>query len=347
MPLKLVKRGQYWHIHGTIAGQHIRESTRLSQKGAAQRRLLLRQNEIIQRHSLGRAATTTFAEAALAYMQAGGEGRFLPPILEHFGESTLLTEIDGTAANACAAAVYPHAGPATVNRQVITPISAVVNAALADSGQPPRRFRRRKEPAGRLRWLTPEEAKRLLDAADPRTRRWIMFLLGTGCRPIETFELEVADLHLATCEAWIWRSKTDVPRMVWYPPIVRAALGQVGDASHVFLTPKGQPYKIRTGSGGQAAEAFKRVREAAGLDESVTPYVCRHTWATWFYAATRDFGALMDLGGWAKADTANRYRKIAPADLGDRLITHGWHFDTFLAQRPIREAASLNKSSVK
>ena len=52
----------------------------------------------------------------------------------------------------------------------------------------------------------------------------------------------------------------------------------------------------------------------------------RHTWATWFYAQTRDFGALLDQGGWAKADMANRYRKIAPDDLTDRLLAMGWNF---------------------
>jgi hypothetical protein len=36
----------------------------------------------------------------------------------------------------------------------------------------------------------------------------------------------------------------------------------------------------------------------------------------------------MDLGGWDKADTANRYRKIAPDDLGARLLAHGWDFRT-------------------
>lgn len=35
----------------------------------------------------------------------------------------------------------------------------------------------------------------------------------------------------------------------------------------------------------------------------------------------------MDLGGWAKADMANRYRKFAPDDLGERLRKCGWNLD--------------------
>ena len=192
----------------------------------------------------------------------------------------------------------------------------------------PRRFKRRREPQGRLRWITPEEAERLLAAAEPRVRTLIAFLLGSGCRPIEAFDLEVDDLHLATGEAWIWRSKTEAQRMVELPRRSVIALEELErDVGAVFLTPKGQPYQTRTGSGGQAQTAFNAARDAAGLGRDVTPYTLRHTWATWFYAATRDFGKLLDLGGWAKADTANIYRKVAPADLADRLLAHRWDFD--------------------
>lgn len=98
------------------------------------------------------------------------------------------------------------------------------------------------------------------------------------------------------------------------------------DAGAVFLTPKGKPYIARQNGGGQMAAAFGRARAAAGLGPDVTPYICRHTWATWYDAQTRDFGRLMDRGGWSKADTALRYRKLYPSDLAERLLAHGWDF---------------------
>lgn len=66
------------------------------------------------------------------------------------------------------------------------------------------------------------------------------------------------------------------------------------------------------------------------MGDDVTPHVLRHTWATWFYAQTRDFGTLTDQGGWSKADMANRYRKLAPDDLSERLLKHGWDFRAYL-----------------
>ena len=64
----------------------------------------------------------------------------------------------------------------------------------------------------------------------------------------------------------------------------------------------------------------------AKLGRDVTHHVLRHTWATWFYAATRDYGRLLDLGGWRTTSTAERYRKLAPADLGHQLESIGWDF---------------------
>ncbi len=74
------------------------------------------------------------------------------------------------------------------------------------------------------------------------------------------------------------------------------------------------------------AVAFGKIRSTAGLGNDVVPYTCRHTWATWFYSQTKDWGGLLDQGGWNRADTANRYLKIAPGDLGQRLLAHGWDF---------------------
>lgn len=250
MPLKLVQRGAVWYVRGSVGGIRVYESTRLGSRRAAEAYRVRREAEIQQRRALGRGATATFAEAALTYMRAGGEARYLGPILDHFGPRKRLSEVDNEAVNDCAAALYPTAAPSTVNRQVVTPISAVMKMAAEDGLCDFRRFRRRKEPQGRLRWLTPEEAAALLNAADERTRVLIAFLLGTGVRPAEAFALQVADLHLATGEAWVWRSKTERPRMVRYPPKVRAMLTARGlpEAGAVFLTPKGLPYKLNTGS---------------------------------------------------------------------------------------------------
>lgn len=332
MPLKLIRRGQIYYLRGTVAGQRVYESTRIGDARAAEIYRVRREAEILERASLGRAASVTFAEAAVTYMESGGEARFLRPILEHFGPRFRLADMDNDAVNGCAKALHPNSAPSTINRQVITPISAVVNLAADDGLCAPRRFRRRKGDKPRLRWLTPAEAERLIKAADPATAVKILFLLGTGCRTGEMIGLQRTELHLEAQEAWISRAKNGRPRMVNFPTRVKRVLAAHGlpETGAVFRTPKGKPYQLRENGGGQIQAAFNKARDAAELDghgpDKVTPHTLRHTWATWYYAQTRDFGGLMDLGGWEKADMANRYRKIAPSWLAEALVKAGWEF---------------------
>ena len=61
-------------------------------------------------------------------MQAGGERRFVAPLLRHFGE-TPIAEIDQAAIDAAAVAIHPGGTPATRNRQVYSPTSAILRRA--------------------------------------------------------------------------------------------------------------------------------------------------------------------------------------------------------------------------
>ena len=329
MSLKLIKRGKYYHMHGSVAGVSVRESTRVDNRAAADAIRIRRQTEILERVSLGRRASISFAEAALTYLESGGEGRFLLPILDYFGQDFRLCDVNNEAVNNCARALQPDAAPATINRQIITPISAVVSLAAEDDLCAFRKFRRRSVDNARLRWLTPGEAEALIDAAgEPETALKIAFLLGTGCRVSEALSITRKHMHIDSREAWIAKTKNGSPRMVNFPDRIARALGAHGlpEAGAVFLTRHGKPYSIRANTGGQIKNAFNKARDRAGLGQDVTPHTLRHTWATWYYAQTKDFGGLMDLGGWKQADMANRYRKIAPSSLGEDLFKHGWNF---------------------
>lgn len=322
------RAGGAFYLRGTVAGSHVYESTGTRDARLAEALRIRRERELLERHALGAAAVLTFAEAALTYMDAGGEARYLGPLIAYFGPDKRLAEIDNAAANAAAAALYPEARPATINRQVITPISAVFNMAAANDLVPPRRFRRRPDDQPRMRWLTPEEAEALIKAADPHLLRPIGLMLGGGCRTAEALTIEASLFYPKTGEAYLPDTKNGHPRMIQIPArarelVLRLPLPTEGA---ICRTPKGAAYVVTGEAGGQLKGAFDKAVTAAGLEGKVTPHTLRHTWATWYYAQTADFGRLLDLGGWRKADMANRYRKVAPADLGDRLLAHGWDF---------------------
>lgn len=330
-----------WQVDFTVGGRRVRR--RLGLRDRAHRDLATAAAERLWREAwqdhLAPAPVrqgTPFFRAARGYVEAGGEARYLPPLLRHFGQDTLIEEIGEAEIVEAGLTLYPHAAPDTIRRQVRVPIGAVIRWAQGKRRRPSTDTRR-------VRWLTPEEAERLLTAAArltlPRhplperaTLAKIAFLLGTGCRASECFAAEVRHWNPATRQWWIpaeieGAGKTaGAARWVRLPARSVELIGELPDVGRAFRTPYGQPIVVQRGRGGQMQTSFNRARDAAGLGPDVTPHVLRHTWATWFYAATRDFGALMDLGGWAKADMANRYRKLAPDDLAHRLLAHGWDF---------------------
>lgn len=350
MPIKISRRTPHgaYYMRGTVQGQHIYESTGTRNRAEADAIAHRRAQEIRDRHAYGRKATLTLAEAALAYMDAGGEARFLAPILRHFGPAALLRDIDNAAVNAAALALYPRAAAATVNRQLVTPLSAVLTMAADDGLVEPRRLKRRKTDPQRRRWLTPEEAEALLAAALPTFRPVLGLLLGTGCRAGEAVTIGVADFHPTTGQAWIQNTKTGAPRMVWMPPRAVEIVTARGlpDVGPILRTRSGAAYRESPkNQGGQFKTAFHRTRTAAGLGPEVTPHVLRHSWATWYYAATHDFGGLVDLGGWSSADMANHYRKAAPADLPERLAAHGWDFTARRSAGPLTTPSARHRAA--
>ncbi|MFW8636684.1 tyrosine-type recombinase/integrase [Cribrihabitans pelagius] len=333
MPLKLRRKpgSLNWYIRGTVAGIHVDRSTQTSNRKAAEAIRIRTEAQILQRAALGKKATATFEEAVVNYLMADGEERFLDPLLRHFAGKKL-SEIDNAAINAAAQKLYPKAAPATINRQLITPISAILNMAAEDKLCDPIRLRRRKVDTKVTRWLTPEEFEAFAAELPPHLIRIIGFMIGSGARVRETLSLQASTFYQGTRQAYLVDTKSGHPRMVEFPERARQMIctKDLPEKGELFLTSRGKPYELRDNTGGQIKTAFNKARHRAGLEgngpRKVTPHTIRHTWATWFYSQTQDFGKLLDLGGWADADTANIYRKMAPEDLPERLLQHGWDF---------------------
>ncbi|WP_050603947.1 hypothetical protein [Ruegeria sp. 6PALISEP08] len=100
-------------------------------------------------------------------------------------------------------------------------------------------------------------------------------------------------------------------------------MGDFPKDGKAFRSPSGSPYTLRENGGGQMSAANQTVREVASLGSEVTPYILRHTWATWFYAQTKDELLLRKLGRWAQKDMAYHFAKIVPLNLNKRLLSFG------------------------
>jgi integrase len=316
MPLKLKRRPgrPNWYIHGTIRGVTVRESTGVAEQKAAEAIRARREWEIIQRSVFGAEATATFIGAAVSYLEAGGERTYLKPIIAKIGAMPL-AKIDQVMIERTARALYPDASPATLNRQAFTPIAAVLNHAAKRGFCARRIIERPIQPKARVRWLTFEEAERLIDACSIHLRPLVVFLFGTGARLSEALYLDWREVDLKTAHVTFLDTKNGEHRGVPLHDRVLATLrGLRHQQGSVFRTNTGRAYAEKESGGGQIKTAFKGACRRAGITD-FTPHDCRHTWATWHYAANRDLIALMKLGGWKSERMVLRYAHVNVSQL--------------------------------
>jgi integrase len=246
----------------------------------------------------------------------------LAPVIRHFA-TTPLAQIDQDALDRGARILFPTASAATRNRQFYTPVSAVLHHA-ARRGWCARPMIERPEPAReRVRWITIEEADRLIGAMADHMQPLVTFLLYTGARVGEALWLDWRDVDLARAHVTFPKTKNGEARGV---PLHQRVLAALANFPHregeVFRRRYGRPKSdIDTSAGARIATAFAGGCRRAGITD-FSPHDCRHTFATWHYQANRDLGALQRLGGWKSVKMVMRYAHVNVAELGhtiDRL----------------------------
>ena len=312
MPLKLVPpragKSPNWTIRGTYLGVSVDRTAGTPDRATARKALAAIKDDIERGAHVPRGALT-FAQAALSYIRAGGDDRFLDALNDHFGD-TPVARLDQAMIDEAAHELYPDASPATRNRQVYTPISAILKHADIDF-----KLKRPKGADGQVRvdWLWPDQAAKLFEAAvevDAEFRIFLILLTYCGPRLSEGLSIRISDLNLKESFCFIGRTKNGDPRPVHLPPVVVAAL-----ASH----PRGldRPGKalFRFRKNGALYTMLKKTKAAAKLPVRVSFHTLRHTWATWMrrYGGL-DAKGLVATGAWADEKSAARYEHVVIAE---------------------------------
>lgn len=317
MPLKLIPpraaRSQNYRIRGTYMGTYVDRTCGTPVKKVAQK-ILNSVKEEIESGRIAKKGDPTFASAVEAYWDAGGEPRFLASLNEWFGE-TLLKNIDQITLDTAAKEIYPNATPATRNRQVYTPVIAILaHAGIAT------KFRRPKGAQGnaRVAFLEPEQAWRLLDAAeaiDPEMAVLMTFCLYTGSRASEALKLQCEDVALKDSTAYVGKTKNGDPRAVHLPKPLLVALANhprgLDRTGKLFHWDKANPKSSMAFYG-----LLKEIYAKAGVDPKGAPvHILRHTYATWMRRfANADERDLMDTGAWRDRDSVVRYTHTHVSD---------------------------------
>lgn len=333
MPIQLKPpRGKSpnWTMRGTHLGQYVDRTTGTPDEALAKRFLKATIRDI-ERGRLAPAVEPkaapekTFADAALSYIKAGGEARYIGTfdarrgiwsggVISYLVDQPL-SAIDQQMIDACATTLYPTASAMTRNRHVYTPVSAVLkHVGIEFKIKRPKGWRG----ARRVDWLTPDQAHRMLDAALEIDREFSIFLatlLYTGCRLNEGLALTCDRIALGESYAYFPKTKNDDPRMAHLPPFLVVEL-----ANHPRGLDRGKQKVFRFRKCGRLYTLLGKVKAAAGPDvDFATFHTFCHTWATWMrrYGGS-DTRGLLSTGRWRDEKSAARYEHVVVSEEAKR-----------------------------
>lgn len=318
MPIKLIAprlgKTPFYSARGTYLGCYIDRSLGTGDKRLAKQILATIERDIERGIITGGKRQKGFAAAAASYMKAGGDGRFLKPLILHF-KHTPVDKIGQDEADEAAATLYPKAAPATVNRQLYTPLVSVRRyAKVLTPITRPIGWRGNK----RTFFLMPERAFLLLDACrhvSPIEEVNLKFhalntlLLYCGLRLSEGLSLERERIYLAQRKAYLPDTKNGEPRPLFLPePVV--------EAFEAF--PGGIEGEGRLFGWYKAGRLYSRLETACEISGVTLPartafHVWRHCYGTWM----KQFAGVVDLtrtGAWHDRESADRYDHTDPSE---------------------------------
>jgi integrase len=292
MPVKVYLRGEVYWYRGTVAGRRLHESTRTADRKTAERIANRAEAREFKRDLDGPAAVLSFGDAAVLYLDSDKSDRFLSVPLEHW-KNTLVRDITPGAIRMAAIKCYPKAGPATRNRQFITPTVAVINNAASMDLCPPLmrvdRFQVPKKKRDEADWQWVQD---FMAHAPANIAALVLFGYLTGARISNITNLQWDDVDFSRSEAVLWHTKNGGDHVSNLPPQLIVALAnlQTRRDGPVF------GYASRHSVKSSWNASIKR----AGI-RRLTPHSLRHGFATGLLRAGIDPVTVAWLGGWESA----------------------------------------------
>jgi integrase len=287
------KGSKNWHFDCTVDGERHRKSAKTTDRRLAEDIAIKYENDLRRAIVHGEEAILTFPQALDLYILDGKDTRFTLRLLDHF-EKWKLKDITGPEIRAAAKVIYPDAQPATWNRQVITPMRAIINHA-ADAKRLPKisvkRFKedRKRRPAGDANWLKlfSQTAKKL---NMPETSAMARFMFETATRISEACRLKWDDVNLQLGVAYLEKTKT-TPRRVF---LTRPMVIELANIRSLY-----PDLVFGAANRSTAKKRFDKVIAKAGLKRLTSHEIGRHGFATEMIQRNGvDVATTADHGGW-------------------------------------------------
>ena len=173
-----------------------------------------------------------------------------------------------------------------------------------------------KEPPGRVRYLSHDEANSLIGHLSQDERRahlldMVEFGLATGLREANICGMRWERVDLDRCLAWVPAEESKTGRALRVPLnelAMQVLERRIGVCDEWIFTYNGHRV-VRCNN-----SSFRKAVKACGLHD-VTFHTIRHTWASWHVMAGTPLQVVMELGGWTNMRTVLRYSHLSPDHL--------------------------------
>lgn len=213
------------------------------------------------------------------------------------------------------------AGPRTVNA-CLEVLRAVLRAAVGwgwlDAAPPIRMLRL---PVRRARWLSVQEARRLLQELPPHLAQLAAFTLETGLRRSNVTGLTWDQVDLNEGIAWIHADQAKGRKAIPVPlsdTAKRILLDARQDLARHCFTYRGRPIKQTS------TRAWRLAKERARIS-GFRWHDLRHTWASWHALAGTPMHVLQELGGWSSPAMLRVYVHLSTQHLRQHVDQlHAW-----------------------
>lgn len=307
----------FYQVEFRINGTRVRRSTQALSRREAQAVERALRAEVAKQQGKPHRESLTLDQAAGKWWQEHGHTlksksveTYTRQILEHFGRDIELGDIRTSHCNDAVRAWRARGnGPANIGRRLSVlrqilrradrvwnvPVNPIAWADITPA-----------EPTGRVRWLTPQEAKLLIAAAEDNGHTnvslAIRWSLATGCRRSETYGLRWSDVQLdrGSCQV---SGKTG-SRTVWLSLEARQVLADCPTVS------------VQVFDGTGLRKRFAKAVKDAGLTD-FRWHDLRHTFATYMRQSGAPLEIVQRALGHKAITTTTRY-----AHIDDREVMH-------------------------
>ena len=167
------------------------------------------------------------------------------------------------------------------------------------------------EPSRRIRFLTQNEAERLISTLPEHLAAMVRFSLETGLRRANVVGLEWSQVDLVKRTAWIHPDQAKARKAIAVPLSAAAVIvirEQLGKHQTRVFSFRGKPvHQVNT-------KAWAAGLERAGIT-NFRWHDLRHTWASWHVQAGTPLYVLQELGGWESVEMVRKYAHLSTAHL--------------------------------